>query len=103
MMMMTKPLRVAVKTQEWVPLHCCRPANCFVLLSATQTYKSVPVDCPIILSDCNQSLSFSADFHKESPLFNFTQIRPVGAAVIRAERWTLAEIRDEAKRRFSRC
>jgi len=38
-----------------------------------------------VLHDCNQIWIFSTDFHRSTPLSNFTEIRPVGAGLIHAD------------------
>jgi len=52
-----------------------------------KTCLKIHVKCPIFLSDFNPILILSSDFHKV-PNIKFTKIRQVGAALIRADRWT---------------
>ena len=43
------------------------------------------VQCPIFLFDFNKIWSFLTDFNKSLPIPNFTEIRPVGAALRHGE------------------
>jgi len=68
------------------------------------TNLSLQANCPILLPDFNQIWMFSTDFRESPQISNFTEIRPVGAALVCADRWTdqLTSGHDDAGRRFSR-
>ena len=70
--------------------------------SDNKTYLGLHIKRPIISSDYNQIWCFTTDFHKSPPppVPNFIEIRPVGAALIYADRRT--DGHDEANMRFSR-
>jgi len=51
----------------------------------SKTYFGLHVKSPTFLPDFNQIWKISTDF--ESSILNFTEIRPVGTAMILADRW----------------
>ena len=66
-------------------LHCCTK-----YFSRNTKHLGVHVKCQTLLSNFNQIWTFSTypppSSHRNPPKLNFTKIRPVGAAVIKADR-----------------
>jgi len=60
------------------------------------------VKFPIFWPEFKQICIFSTDFDKKSPVSNFTEICPLEAALMHADRRIDTDGHDEANRRFSR-
>ena len=46
---------------------------------------ALQVECPLFLSDFNETLNFLGGFLKDTLSSNFTKIRPVGATLFHAD------------------
>jgi len=53
--------------------------------SNKKAYLGLHVKGPIFLFDFNEIFNLPADFHKRPSMSNFTEIRPVGVALIHAD------------------
>jgi hypothetical protein len=49
-------------------------------------FVGILVECPLFLSDLNQTWIFSENFQKNTPASNFLKIRPGGAKLFHVDR-----------------